>query len=1437
MKQILGLDLGTNSIGWALIERPDNGIKRIVKLGSRIVPMDGAEMSDFKKGLPQTKNAIKREKKGARVGNKRFKQRRNKLVYCLKQLEILPKQIMPSNEFIDPLKLQKINILPISKDAEQLTGKEFLELRVKALTEKVSPEEFGKILYRFNQLRGYAGGDEQDDETDTAEILGIERTTKNFPSQENRVAQFKIIELTATEEKKKKKTVHTLKVRDEENKIWDGETLVESLTVNETLELKQLIRRNTKTGDITSVEFSIPKKSGWRQQMENIEDSLTSFSKEKNRKIYLSEYLLDSINENRWKKIRDNVILRSRYKEEFDAIWEEQFKHHLADVSESKIEEIANFLFPGRSKTQENLRKEAKEKGLKHIIKNQVIYFQRELKDQSHLISECRFEQGEKAIAKSHPIFQEYKVWEQINKLSINRKTNNGFTKSGKAKFNYEERDIPNDFKEYLFTQLQNKSELSFPFVFNALKKRNDFDEEQDFFNGMSSKTKLKGDTTQIVLKKRLGKYWNILKMNKLQNQIELWDLLYNGKGNEYDIESPRNKALATYLKSKKIDSPEFDKIVIAISCIKFPRDYASLSLKAIEKVLPIVRAGKYYDSNDIDKSINDRISTILNSNLTDAYDISLQKYLDLNENQILFDGGFKNAYALMMAYGRHTASEISKEDIHTSFKQIKTLERHSLRNPLVEQMINETLMVVKDIWKTYGKIDEIKVELARDLKSSIKERGRAHENMEKNQKTNSYIKYRLKEINEELTKSNIERYKLWKDQENKDPKYVAKFEATKNEVEKMRLWEEQGHIDPYTNKPIPLSGLFNKGLYDVDHIIPQSRYFDDGLANKVVCSQKVNKDKANRTALEYIETGSTVCDLLSPEEFAESVSNRFYGKKVKLLLATKIPNSPIERQKKETQFISVKVREELAKIVGTANVKTSTGGITHYLRNHWGITDVFKELLYDRFEDFYNLKAEKEYDKYVKENDNEEADLIPFDRFRESYINENLFKKDNNQIIKGYSKRYDHRHHAMDALMVACTDPSAVKRLNDLNKHLRDWIKDKHDEGKFDFKLEDGEDVLDVFLAEESAIRDSAMKEIERFRNIQQPWKGFKNDAKKALAEIIVSHKPKDKLLLQYKEVEKNGKKVKDRVIKIRGPLHEETVYGLSSGLESKRISLSGFASSQMSVSATKTNIEKICNPFLQEVIHDHFYNTHKENKTEAFGAEGLMGLNKRLAERTKIKNGKEIPAFHPPIRTIKIYRKKPKGNGKDTISLQKMERSSSFNDSLYVNTGSNYLYAILEKDGKRVYDIISLFEAVEYLKDNFTKTHDKISFSKKKLFDNYFETNNEGKLLFSLKILDLVYFPDENEDIILDKESPLFKQYWNDPKRCDNIYVVNKFSGKQIYFTKHTMAEVIEKKTELGSQNMEEFVKGRKVVENCFPIHLNRLGQIIAVNGIDLK
>ena len=863
IRRILGLDLGTNSIGWAIIQIFEDGTKKILKLGSRIIPMDGAEMSNFKKGFPQTKNANKRLKKGIRVGNKRYKQRRNKLIYVLQKLDLLPEQINISKPFDNPLKIQKVNVLPIDEGTEQLSAKEFIELKARAIHEPVAAKEFGKILYRFNQLRGYAGGDDSDQQDELNDVLGV-KSDKVFPPILNKTEMFKILSVEKTDEKegKQQKEVYRIEVIDADGNTWQGTTLTSDLKTNDSIELRQTIRQNTKTGEITSIKFFIPKKSSWRKQIESLEEAIEKYSKAEGRKTYVSEYFLSCLDKNKWHKVKGNVILRSRYLEEFDAIWQTQFEAHLKQVKKETIEEILDFLFPGEK--QEKYRKEGLEKGLYHIIRNQIIYFQRELKDQSHLISDCRFEEGEKALSKSHPLFQEYRIWEQINKLSISRRTQVGTLKNGKPKFTYNERSISSTFKEKLFEELQEKQSLKFGTVFNKLKKIENFEEGKDFFNGLSSKGELVGNSTRIHLKKSLGRFWDILDLeNNVENQIELWDILYYAKGNEYDLESERNKKISSYLKGKGVKETEFNKIVIAISCIKFSRNYASLSEKAIKKTLPLVRAGKYFDINLFPQFVNDRVVTLLNEYVDDPFDKSLQSYLENNESIVLSEGGFINAFALMLLYGKHTAKEIDDEEVFNDFNQIKALKRHSLRNPLVEQIVNETLMVVKDIWRHYGKPTEIKIELARELKNSIKERKKIHDANESGRKWNNTVKERLVEMKVNASSGNIEKYKLW---------------------------HQQNEIDPYTGKVIKISDLFDKDLCDVDHIIPQSRYFDDSVQNKVVCATVVNRDKSNRTAMEYFDTGSSKVDLYSKEEFMDHVSKNFFGKKLKIYWQQKFP-------------------------------------------------------------------------------------------------------------------------------------------------------------------------------------------------------------------------------------------------------------------------------------------------------------------------------------------------------------------------------------------------------------------------------------------------------------------------------------------------------------------------------------------------------------------
>ncbi len=162
MKKILGLDLGTNSIGWALVNTDENGKPCSIEgMGSRIIPM-GTDKQDYEKGIGITKNATRREKRTARKGNKRYKLRRNKLLFILNELGMLPEQFQFKNGLPEPTKLQNLELLPVSKKTKQLDAMGLIELRVKALEDPIELKEFGKILYQFNQLRGYSGGNNEE---------------------------------------------------------------------------------------------------------------------------------------------------------------------------------------------------------------------------------------------------------------------------------------------------------------------------------------------------------------------------------------------------------------------------------------------------------------------------------------------------------------------------------------------------------------------------------------------------------------------------------------------------------------------------------------------------------------------------------------------------------------------------------------------------------------------------------------------------------------------------------------------------------------------------------------------------------------------------------------------------------------------------------------------------------------------------------------------------------------------------------------------------------------------------------------------------------------------------------------------------------------------------------------------------------------------------
>jgi CRISPR-associated endonuclease Csn1 len=138
MIKILGLDLGTTSIGWSFINEAENENESstIVNSGVRIVPLTTDEEADFKKGNTISINADRTLKRGARRGLQRFKQRREALLETFIKIKFIPTNF---------------------NYAETGLATTFFsyQLRAKSATEAVTKEELVKVLLMLNKKRGY----------------------------------------------------------------------------------------------------------------------------------------------------------------------------------------------------------------------------------------------------------------------------------------------------------------------------------------------------------------------------------------------------------------------------------------------------------------------------------------------------------------------------------------------------------------------------------------------------------------------------------------------------------------------------------------------------------------------------------------------------------------------------------------------------------------------------------------------------------------------------------------------------------------------------------------------------------------------------------------------------------------------------------------------------------------------------------------------------------------------------------------------------------------------------------------------------------------------------------------------------------------------------------------------------------------------------------
>lgn len=1507
MKRILGLDLGTNSIGWSIVDLGDNGSidkSRIISAGSRIIPMDAAVLGNFDSGVTKSQTAERTFFRGVRRLRERHLLRRERLHKVLQILGFLPEHYADSIDFENHSGKFKTNTEPklawrkdsmgqwefifqesfeamladfaIHQPAFVSDGKKvpydwtLYYLRKKALTEMISKEELAWILLNFNQKRGYyqLRGEEEDEPSNKREEFYA----------------LKVVRVEATADKKGNDTWYNIHLENgwiyrRISKMpldWEGK--VKEFIVSTDLN-KDGTPKLDKSGEVKR-SFRAPKEDDWKLIKKRTESKIAESLKT------VGCYIYDALLENPQQKIKGKLVRtveRKFYKEELRLIIEKQISFHPELQNRELYKACINALYASNDAHKNNISG----RDFAYLFMNDIIFYQRPLKTKKSLIDNCPYEENQyidretgevkhspiKCIAKSHPLFQEFRLWQFIANIRIYQKEK---IVDGKLQTDV---DVTADFlrgeDDYvaLFDWLNDRKDVDQ----KAFLKNPQFGLKKTFdgyrWNYVEDKSYPCNDTRNVILN-GWQKAGNSTEFLSKEIEESLWHILYSVEDKNEIVSALRKFASKHKLDDTFVDT--FKKIP------PFKKEYGAYSAKAIKRLLSLMRMGKYWDVANMDDKTKERIDKIISGEWDEKiHNRVREKAIKLSD--ISDFKGLPLWLSCYVVYNRHSeAKDIAKwetpEDIDFYLKHFK---QHSLRNPIVEQIITETLRTVRDIWKQVGQIDEIHVELGREMKNPADVRAKMTMQIHENENANLRIKALLAEfMNSEYEIENVRPYspaqqdilRIYEDTVLNSVEQIpedinailkkfresdAKKRPTKSEFLRYKLWLEQKYRSPYTGEIIPLGKLFTSA-YEIEHVIPQSRYFDDSFTNKVICEAEINKLKSNELGYEFIknhhgekvEIGfGKVVQVFSTEDYEKFVKDNYSGIKNKMnkLLMDDIPEKFVERQLNDSRYISKVVKGLLSNIVRekdlngeyeseaiSKNVIVCTGSVTDRLKRDWGINDVWNSIVYPRFERLNRLTSSEQFGRW----ENKEGKRV----FQTSVPLE---------MQKGFNKkRIDHRHHAMDAIVIACASRNHINYLSNESATKNAKI------SRID---------LQRLLCEKRWTDDKGNYKWV----VKKPWETFTQDTRETLENIIVSFKQNlrviNKTTNHYVHFDQNGKKVLEKQINgdswaIRKPMHKDTFFGrvnlrkikevrlslaldtpdrivdkkmkekvlqlyaykydkkgiekyfkenasLWKGLNLSKIAIYYFTNDSTehlvavrkpldtSFSAKKIE-ESVTDTGIQKILLNHLSNNMNDPNL-AFSPDGIDEMNRNIVV---LNDGR----FHQPIFKVRVY--EPQGN-KFSVG------SSGNKTSKFVEAakGTNLFFAIYQtEDGKRVFETIPLNIVVEREKLGWTPVP---------------EVNNNGdKLLFWLSPNDLVYVPSAEEldsGIILE----------NIDKH--RIYKMVSCTGYVADFVPVSIANPIVQAVELGSNNKAQRAWTKEMIkEVCVPVKVDRLGNIIEIN-----
>ncbi len=668
-------------------------------------------------------------------------------------------------------------------------------------------------------------------------------------------------------------------------------------------------------------------------------------------------------------------------------------------------------------------------------IRNYIIFHQRPLKSCKHLVARCQLESvnengnprnyAPKVAPRTSPLFQMCKIWEAINNLKIKNKVN-------------DELFISLEQKRAIFDFMNTHEKLKATDLKNILGIKS-----KDWLFSKAVGTGLQGNTTYCAIAKALDGYVGKGDLLKFELTIKDGSIVNTETGELSKVidvsceKQPLYKLWHTLYSISNIDelhsvlhknfNIEDESIIEELCKIDFVKaGYSNKSSRAIRKILPYLQDGyQYYEAK--------------------------------------LNAGYKDS---VLSKEQNEARELAE--------RLMPIQKGELRQPVVEKILNQLVNLVNALMSEYGRFDEIRVELARELKQSREERELAIRAMSSNQRENERVAKLIEEY--ELT-------------------------PTRSRIQKYRMWEEAEQTCMYCGETVNVKEFLLGSGVEVEHIIPRSVLFDDSFSNKVCACRRCNKEKDNRVAYDFMASrgeGELHAYIERVNDLAErkKISNT---KRNKLLMkGSDVPSDFIDRQLRESQYIAKKAKEMLQSIC--YNVFSTSGSITDFIRHIWGWDEVLHSLNFKRYQ------------------------AVGLTEMVERDVNGERVEVER---IKDWSKRMDHRHHAIDALTIACTKQGYIQRINNLSSLKEVSFRSMENE-------------------EQGVATKQRLTSLQRYIQMQPHFPT--SEVEKAVECIAVSFKGgKRAATLGKRYVRKGGKRVcvQEGIVIPRGALSEESVYG----------------------------------------------------------------------------------------------------------------------------------------------------------------------------------------------------------------------------------------------------------------------------------------------------